>query len=222
MLSTRNVKETSSRINAKMSPGNADVKIHSLELTEGYNHIQNKSYNLILNVETMPVTAEGFEGFLVDKDRPELGRFLGQVGRVKYQAYSFQDGETKTGRKQNRDNDILLAVCKIADALSLRDELDNAVDSAALSRIEDLMPLATRIFKGKYLSICAAGRGYKDKGGYTQYELYLPYPKEGKNPFTALQNQDNLITFTEANHISAPKEATPVANFEPAGNDFEI
>lgn len=222
MLSTRNVKETSSRISPKINPGNVDVKINSVVLAEGYNHIQNKSYDLILNVETAPVNADGFEGFLIDKDRPELGRYLGQVGSVKYQSYAFQDGVSKTGRTQNRDNDILLAVCKIADTLGVRDDLDNAVDSAALSRIEDLMPIATRLFKSKQLALCVAGRGYKDKGNYTQYNLFLPYPKSGKNPFTALDNKDKLITFTESDHLIAPKESATVSSFEPAGNDFEI
>ena len=225
MLSTRNVKETggSGRINSKMSPGNVTAKINSIELTEGYNHQNTKAYNLVLNMETEPIGGD-FEGFLINKDNPNGGRFLGQVGRVKFQYHSFEDGVTKTGIQKNRDNDILNAVTRIANALGVREELDSTVDAANISRIEELPAIATQVFRGKYLDLCVAGRGYKDKGGYTAYESFLPYPRQGKISYEARgAKSGNLYTFSDATHIIAPREDKPVAQFEPMNNnDFDL
>jgi hypothetical protein len=225
MLSTRNVKESAGtgRINSKMGPGNVTAKINSVELTEGYNHANTGAYNLVLNMETQPIGPE-FEGFLLNKDNPNGGRYLGQVGRVKFQYHSFEDGVTKTGIQKNRDNDILNAVTRIANALGLREDLDNTVDAAAISRIEELPAIATQVFRGKYLDLCVAGRGYKDKGGYTAYELFLPYPRQGKISYEAAgAKSGNLYAFTETAHIIAPKEDKPVTSFEPMNNnDFDL
>ncbi len=223
MLSTRNVKEStgSGKTNAKLQPGNHTVKIHKLWLKEGYNFQQTRAYHVILDVEGAPV-GDGFEGFLVNKDEPNGPRFLGQVGNVKLGYYAFDDGVTKTGIQKNRDNDILAAIVKLANTLGVRSELDDTIDAAAISRIEDLMPVATQVFRGKWLDTCIAGRGYKDKNGYTAYELFLPYGKEGKIPYEAQgAKSGKLLTFDQNAHIIAPKEDKPLQGFEPvSNNDF--
>lgn len=220
MLSTRNVKESagSGKAPLKIQPGNNTVKIHSLSLKEGYNFQQNRGYHIVLNVESAPM-GEGFEGFLVDQNNPSGPRYLGQVGNVKLQYHAFEDGVTKTGATKNRDNDMLSAVVRLANALDCRQELDDTIDAAAISKIEELIPVATQVFRGKWLDVCLAGRGYKDKNGYTAYELFFPYPKAGKLPYEAKgSNSGNLIVFDANNNIIPPREATPVAGFEPNAN----
>lgn len=218
MLSTRNVKETtgSGKTPMKLQPGNNTVKIHSLELKEGYNFQQTRAYNVIVNMESSPI-GDNFEGFLVNKDNPNGPRYLGQVGAVRLQYYAFDDGVTKTGIQKNRDNDILGAIVRLANALGCRAELDDTIDAAAITKIEELMPVATQVFRGKWLDVCLAGRGYKDKNGYTAYELFLPYGKGGKVPYEAKgANSGNLIAFDQATHIIPPKEDKPVNGFEPS------
>lgn len=220
MLSTRNVKESSGsgKSPLKILPGNNTVKIHSLSLKEGYNFQQNRGYHIVLNVESAPIGGD-FEGFLVDPNNPSGPRYLGQVGNVKMQYHAFEDGVTKNGTKKNRDNDMLSAIVKLANTLDCRQELDDTIDAAAISKIEELIPVATQVFRGKWLDVCLAGRGYKDKNGYTAYELFFPYPKAGKIPYEAKDAKSgNLIAFDAATHTIAPKEATPVAGFEPSGN----
>lgn len=224
MLSTRNVKDTagSGKTNAKIQPGNHTVKIHSVELKEGYNFQQTRGYEVILNVETSPI-GEDFEGFLVNKDNPTGPRYLGQVGRLKFQYHSFADGVTKNGTPTNRDNSILSAMVRIANVLGVRQELDDTIDAAAISRIEELMPVATQVFRGKWLDTCICGRAYKDKGGYTAYELFMPYTRQGKVGFEGKgANSGNLQVFDAVTHIIPAKEDKPVQGFEPVntGMDF--
>lgn len=218
MLSTRNVKESSGsgKSPLKLQPGNATVKIHSLSLKEGYNFQQNRGYHIIINAESAPMGGD-FEGFLIDQNNPSGPRYLGQVGNIKLQYHAFEDGVTKNGTRRNRDNDMLSAVVRLANALDCRQELDDTIDAAAVAKIEELIPVATQVFRGKWLDVCLAGRGYKDKNGYTAYELFLPYNKGGKLAYEAKgANSGNLMVFDANANIIPPKEATPVSGFEPA------
>lgn len=224
MLSTRNVKETtgSGKTPLKLQPGNNTVKIHKLHLKEGYNFQQTKAYQVIVDLESAPIEGD-FQGFLVDQNNPSGPRYLGQVGSARLQYNSFEDGTTKNGYAKNRDNDILSAVVRLANALGVRQELDDTIDAAAISRIEELMPVATQVFRGKWLDVCLAGRGYKDKNGYTAYELFFPYPKEGKVPYEGKgTNSGNLMPFNSATHLIAPKEDKPVSGFEPNNSGMEF
>lgn len=77
-----------------ITPGNQVVKITGVHFYKGY---KDEELNVVLDVEGEPL-AEPFEGFLINKDKPELGRHAGQVGRVKLQRNAFNNKEYVNGQ----------------------------------------------------------------------------------------------------------------------------
>ena len=124
MISTKDVQATSSSPKKTLSPGEHTVKINSIALES----VSYKAgpYHLVLNVEG-PNMGPEFEGFLVDKDKPNGARYKGQIGKVKFGFYPFSDGETKTGIKISRDLSILRAIqqlCIASNKLEWFEEAD--------------------------------------------------------------------------------------------------
>jgi hypothetical protein len=64
---------------------------------------------------------EDFEGFYIDTKDPNKGRFEGQVGRVRFSQYAFENKTLPSGVEIDRDQSILRAIKTISDALELFD-----------------------------------------------------------------------------------------------------
>src|SRR5437868_4369376 len=76
-----------------LQPGNTSCKILSVSLEEF--KFKEGGYHLILQMEGKDL-GPAFDGFFIDKDKPELGKHKGQVGKVKAGEWAFADGETKS------------------------------------------------------------------------------------------------------------------------------
>ncbi|NDB61485.1 hypothetical protein EB001_24050, partial [bacterium] len=160
MISTKDVQATSSSPKKTLSPGQHTVKINSI----GLESVSYKAgaYHLILNVEGPDMGSE-FEGFLVDKDKPNGARYKGQIGKVKFGFYPFSDGETKTGIKISRDLSILRAIqqlCIAGNKLEWFEEADGK-----FATIEDFV-------KGANV-IIAANRRVEADNFYTMGDLTI-------------------------------------------------
>lgn len=219
-LSTKNIK-TESKVSKTLNPGNVAARIYDLQLIPGYNA---DSYHLVLHLESAPL-GDDFEGFFIDKDDQSKGRFQGQIGRVKYSQYAFEDKTLPSGAVVNRDQNILKALIAIAKSLGLNEQLDGITAET----IEDFVAKAKDIFTDSetgYLYLCLGGRAYTDKAGYTKYDLHLAKYKDGKYAFSSLDNKDNVVVFNQKDHIIAEKkkDSEPVNEFEPAesNDDFSF
>jgi len=224
MLSTSQIQDNKGgNIRKSISPGNITARIVDIQLIDGYNP---GSKHLILHLESVPVEGE-FEGFLIDKDNPNGGRYTGQVGRVKYSRYAFEDGTTKGGYKKDRNIDCARAIRDLAKALGVSNEIDNIMVNIPGDRDAELNQFIKEarniLLKRDYIDFCIGGREYTNKAGYTDYDLFLPYEK-GKAAYEAPEtNPSRLISFEESKHIIGQKESKPVANFEPSGgSDFDL
>lgn len=219
MLSTKEIK-TSNGNSPVLKPGNHVVKINAVYLSvPPYN---SDAYDLVFEVESEPVGGD-FKGFLIDSNNENGPRYQGQVARVNSQRYPFADTVLKNGNEINRDQEILKMLVKIAEALDLRDSLDQIT----AGNIEEFVKRANQIFKnGKYFNICIAGREWENNQGYINYNLFLP--KFNKNKL-ALENLDiedsKLIQFNEEEHIIKIKAKT-ISNFssdaEDDDDDFDL
>jgi hypothetical protein len=168
-----------------------------------------------LHVETQPI--EGFEGFMIDKDDENKGRYTGQIGRVKASQYAFADGETKTGIKIQRDRSILIFLRTLAHTMELDSwflEQDGQHDT-----IEDFVKAfnKTADFKGKFLEFCVAGKEYEGKSGYTNYDMWLPKAEGKKYAFGAVEG-GVVIPYDEAKHLKK-LEVKEVKSF---GDDDDV
>ena len=155
------------------------IENYSLEL-EDFSFIPGAKH-LILHVETEPI--DDFEGFMVDKENESLGRYAGQIGKVKASQYAYADGETKSGIKINRDKSLMIFLKTLCNNIGISEWFvaqDNLHDT-----IEDLIIAfnKTAPFKDIYIDFCIAGKEYVGKTGYTNYDMYLPKADKGKYSF---------------------------------------
>lgn len=195
MLSTEKTKRSLPKI---IEPGNHTVKINSIKLYQPPFLEADKGYYLRLEIETEPINDDNFEGFLIDKDNAQKGRYKGQIGSVDVSKFPYK-WKTKDGRDINRDQKIVNAINMICDAVETdwMPQHNNQFDT-----IEELVNMLNRDkpFKDKWLHVCIAGKGRLSPEGYTRYNLYLPDYKS----IVALRNKETCTKFSESLHLEKP------------------
>ena len=198
---------TGSSLPKTISPGNHILKINSVTLDE-FKFIDD-AYHLMLHVETEPL--ENFEGFLIDRDNPELGNYKGQIGRVKASQYAFADGETKSGIKIHRDRSILIFLQNLCKSMGINEWMSNQHNQH--ETIEDFVKAFndTAPYKDKYLEFCVAGKEYVGKTGYTNYDMWLPKAQNGRYAFGDVDN-GKVILYNEEQHLKK-LENKPIESF---------
>lgn len=227
MISTKDLKSSEGTSLPKViGPGNTEVKINSITLEAPV--YDKNAYNLVMNVETRPI--EGFEGFYIDKNNPEKGRYEGQVGKVKTSEYAYKDGTTKTGISVSRDMDVLKAlqnICRVVDKLNWMDENDSKHET-----IEDYVTAFNNDapFKDVFVRMCVGGKEYLNKEGYTNYDMFLVRNQRGAyNMENANVADSKLIKFESDLHIKKKKVenvesfgSNTVTTSSSVGSDFEL
>jgi len=179
-----------------IQPGNYTLTINNIYL-EDFKFIQGAKH-LIMNVETEPI--DGFEGFMIDKDNPEMGNHTGQIGRVKASQYAFADGKTKSGIEIFRDRSVLMfmnTLCKglgLSEWFAAQDDKHNTIEEFVDAFNE------TAPFKDVYMDFCIAGKEYESKSGFTNYDLWLPKGSKNGYAFTAVDDP-KLLQYEPAKHL---------------------
>jgi hypothetical protein len=221
-LSTKNIKTDGEGVVSKtLDPGINLCKINNVTLEEF--KFKAGAYNIMLSLEGEDL-GEGFEGFFINKDKPELGRHKGRISNVKATEWAFADGETKSKIPVSRDKEMmkfLKQLCASLGCLSwfdAQDEKHPTIESIYTAFNKD------KPFKDEFFRFCIGGKEYTNRGGYKAYELFLPkYSKEG----TPIEKDDvstsKLIKYNEAEHIRKKKEEK-VEGFgtEKSASDFEL
>ena len=215
MITTKNI--TSGGGTPKViQPGTVECKINSITLDSV--PYKEGAYHLSLNVESQPLGGD-FEGFLIDKDNPSGGRHDGQVGRVRFSEWPFSDGETKTGTKVVRNDEIVKAIqtiCKETGCTAWLEAQDNVHET-----IEEFVTAfnTDKPFKNKFVKMCVGGREYMNKAGYMNFDLYLPRPGRGQASIESAEKESSkLIAFNSETHIKKAKTES-VASFSSGSDD---
>jgi hypothetical protein len=229
MITTKDFasEEKVSKVSPILGPGVTKARITNVQLQENYTFKTDGSVYLVLNLEGEPITDPNFQGWLIDSNNPSGPRFLGQTGRVKFKAFPMKDSTITRNMPDgsskviniSRDNDYIQSIIALANAFgpAIREQ----IDMIQATDIFDHVQQVSRIFSNKTMTFVIAAKGYKNAKGYTAYDLFLPYDKTGKKAFALAGQEDNLITFDKAVHVTEPKEDKPVAGFEP-NNDFSL
>lgn len=205
-LSTKDIKVGGEGVVKTLEPGNHLCKINNVSLEEF--KFKEGAYHIVLNVEGEDLGAD-FEGFYLDKDKPELGRHAGKVGTVKLSEWAFADGETKSGILVDRDQEMLKALkqfCMNTGCMAWLDKQEGKHDT-----IESFFKALAKDkpFKNTFYNFCIAGKEYTNKGGYTGYELFLPkYSKEGISLESVETSPSKLLKFKPEDHIKKKKVET--------------
>jgi hypothetical protein len=196
-----------------ISPGNHTVKINNISL-EDFTYIEGAKH-LMINVETEPI--DDFQGFMLDKENPDGGNHLGQVGKVKASQYAFANGTTKSGVKVDRDRSILIFLQNFCNALGINEwfhEQNNMHDT-----IEDFVNAfnKTAPYKDMFIKICVAGKEYVNNAGYTNYDMWFAKADGGKYAYGSLDSA-KLLTYNENIHL----KKLEVKNVEDFGNSNDL
>jgi hypothetical protein len=197
MLSTKDIPVGGGKLSKTIKPGNILAKILDVSL-QPLRSDENAFY-LMLHLEGEDQGPD-FEGFLYDKDRPELGRAKGQVGKVRYSMYPYRNGVTKNGKPKSRDFEILRSLVEIATLIGKRDELD----AIQTRDIFDFVKQTSKIVSGhRYYYWCIGGSAYMKDDGHKDFSLSLPkYDKNYKSfevPGSTTPSQ--VATFNYSVHV---------------------
>jgi hypothetical protein len=172
-LSTKDIPDAGNGGTPKtLQPGNALIKINNIELRK--EPFEGDPYNIMLNCEGEDMGPE-FQGFMLDKSRPELGAAKGQVGRVRAQMYTFSDRVGTNGKPINKNLEMLKwlkSFCKAMGKLQWFDAQDDR--HATVQEFIDQMNL-DKPYDEVWLNSCLAGKPYTNQQGFVNYDLYLPW-----------------------------------------------
>ena len=216
-LSTKNLDDK--KLSKVLQPGDHIVEIVSVKL-EGVPYKEG-AFHINLSVQG-PDLGKDFEGFFLDIKDEKKGRYLGQAGRIRANEYPYSDGETKTGIKVYRDNEMMKSIknlCNAAGVIAWFDAQDGKHDTIEqfIAQFDKDKP-----FTGKQIRMCVAGREYQNKQGYTNYDLFIPKPEKGSRGVyayesaTVTKENSKVFKFDPKIHITKqkPKKTDTVTSFE--------
>ena len=229
MLNTKDMQVGSGKARPIMGPGNREIKIN--RISYDVTPYDKEAHNIMLHVEGRPEGGD-FEGFLRDKDNESLGRYEGQVGRVRVSPFPFKNTTLPSGREINKDQEILKSMIFLGEVLNMRDDLD----SIEAETIEDFMIQCASLFtnneKGSiWINTCLASREWENKEGYVNNDLYIPRMSKDGVGLENLEVEDSrLLKFDQSTHVRpvVKKDQNTNQNFEPkqqngsTGGDFEL
>lgn len=212
-LGTKSVDDTPKESTPKtLKPGNYSAKVNQVTLKSVPFKVG--GYYVVLHIEGPDLGAD-FEGWAIDKSRPELGKAKGQIGTVKNGIWPYSDAEVN-GRSIVRDDEILKFIKGFCRAIGSLDWFEN--QDGKHNTIEEFVQALNNDapFKDKWLNWCIAGKEYLGKGNYINYDLFLPKPQnKGEIPFE-LENIESgkLIQYNPSIHIEKMKENKSVQSFD--------
>lgn len=225
MLSTKDMATGGGKTRPIIGAGNNIVRINSISMSP--TPWDPSAFNIHLHVETEP-RGEGFEGFMIDKENPSLGKYAGQIGRVRMSPFAYQDATLPSGTEIKKDTEILKGMIYLSEVLGMRSELD----SIEATTIEAFVESCNKLFSDSdFFHVCLASRQWENKEGYTQDDLYLPKFSKAGIPMEALDTEPSrLVQFDKNIHVKVPKGAATTKSFEPtvasngtaSSSDFEL
>lgn len=204
-----------------IQPGNIVARVYDIKID--IPPYDPNAMNLVLYLETAPITEANWEGLPINKDNPDLGNFSGQVARVQTQQYSYNDYTNKDGVTTTKEQAIFRWLWKFAKEIGVSAEM--VANDVSGSSIEEFLENAKPylVSMERYIHWCIGGSEYENKSGYTQYRLFVVKPDRDKLGFQ-LDGTDKLIKFDPAVHIKKKKPSEPVGEFtgRDSSSDLDI
>ena len=205
----------SSSISKTILPSNCIAKVTDIKLEVPV--YDSNALNVVLSLETLPIEDPSFEGFLIDKDLPEMGHHKGQVGKVNVSPFSFTDYTTKDGSVLKKENSVFRWLSIFAKEIGVSTLMAEAGIQG--DTIEEYLENAKEylVSDKKFYHFCIAGSEYENKAGYTQYRLYLPKADKGKTTFESYiegkEPSPKFTRFDETVHIRKKKTSESIPTF---------
>lgn len=203
MLTTKDIQlGGSGKTSKSIKPGNINAKINEITL-QPLKSDPNSCY-LILHLEGEDLGSD-FEGFMYDKDKPNLGRAKGQVGKVRYSPYPHKDGVSRAGKPRVKADEILRSLTELSEVAGKRNQL-NEIEATT---IEDFVKQASRILSGgQFYHWCIGGSAYLKDDGYKEFSLSLAKNEKGFRAYETVDTfPSKVMVFDYAKHVEDKTEA---------------
>lgn len=189
-----------------LTPGVVFAHIYS-----GQVRTSSKGDKKVLELLLETPAIKDFEGWAIDKDKPEGPKHTGQIGRVQATIWTADFNQDDVNK-----NEILNKLIVIADELGLRDQINAISERNTINSIEDWVAHAINILKGQDVWFFLKGQE-EEYNGKTQVRLSFPKYKFVNNFEEKLEKFDKNNQY----HYKALVNK-PVGAFEPANNDFSM
>jgi hypothetical protein len=198
-----------------LTPGTHYCRIMEIKLDTPPYDAEAYSINLLLEGTDR---GDEFQGVAIDKNRPELGTYRGQIANVRSGRYPFSTYEFQ-GKTIQRDDQIFRWVNNLAKQMGVLDRMN--ADGLQADTIEEYVSAVAKYLTDPELwgYFTIGGQEYFQEGyDKPNYRMFFP-KQEGKNfPFSALENDDrqplNLLPFDRDKHIIADKSRSDAAPAE--------
>jgi len=189
-----------------LTPGTHFCRIIEMKLDTPPYDASAYSINLLLEGTDR---GDDFQGVAIDKNRPDLGTYRGQIANVRSGRYPFST-YTYQGKEIQRDEQIFRWVNNLAKQMGVLDKMNS--DGVEAETIEDYVAAVAKYLTDPELwgYFTIGGQEYFTDGyDKPNYRMFFP-KQEGKLfPYSALENDDrqplNLLPFDREKHIIADK-----------------
>jgi len=221
-INTSDIKVGGGSLPKSFTPGNHVCKINNISL-RWPKYLQNKgekAYEVVLDLETKPITEE-FEGWLIDSEKENGPRYLGQTGRIKSRKWPYKDGSwTKDGKTVKFDMalDILKVIKSIENECNSQFLMETSGKYDTVEEIVEAFNNA-KPFKDVYMNWCIGGEQEIQDNGHPKYYMFLPKYQRGKSLFANEEKADQVLVFDKALHVEGKPSAQPVAGFSANENE---
>lgn len=215
-LSTKNVKAPGHGVSKTINPGNLKLKINSMELATV--PWSDTAFHIVMNVETPPVDGD-FTGFKINPDDSNSPTYAGQVGRVKMSFWPYDDKTFDNGNTIDRNVEMVKAIKGLCEAIGEAGQKWDEESDNKYPTIETFVQAFndSAVYKDVYLDVCVAGKEYEGKGGYVNYDMYLPKFQSNARPYVGpgTMEGNNVIDFKADDHL-IPLSKTNIKQEDPA------
>jgi hypothetical protein len=203
-----------SNISKILDPGEHYARIVDLYLDVP--PYDNKSYNIMVMLEGLP-QPDGFEGLAIDAKNPSMGKFKGQVARVRSGKFSFSDFTTNKGEFISRDEQMFRWLNFLATGMGVWDKV--VASGKTASTIEDYTEVIASFVVDPELwgFFTIGGQEYTNNNGYKAWRLFFPKGAGKAHPFAYAASPEseplNFISFNASEHLEREKskDASPQA-----------
>lgn len=195
-----------------LSPGTHYCRIAEIKLDTPPYDPEAYSINVLLEGTDR---GDEFQGVAIDKHRPELGNYRGQIANVRSGRYPFSTYEYQ-GKTIQRDEQIFRWMNNLAKQMGVLDRMN--ADGVQAETIEEYVAAVAKYLTDPELwgYFTIGGQEYFQEGyDKPNYRMFFPR-NEGKNfPFSALENDDrqplNLLAFDRDKHVILDKSRSEAA-----------
>jgi hypothetical protein len=215
-----NVSKPKGGIQKKIRPGNHTCKVNNISTKDV---VWKGVPKLLLNLhlETEPI-GEDFEGFLIDKDNPKLGRHTGQIARIKSSGWGYDDQrKDKDGNIITKEDSVVMFLDSLCHEANGSTWVKDAIVNDTYKTLEDFIAGFNKEnpIKDVFLHFCLGGTQDVNDDGYPVYFLQLPKHEKGFRLYANDNNKDSLLPYNASEHLYVKNSPAPVQQF--AGNDEE-